>query len=216
MEICAIMDYFAFIKDGEVTMKQNKNDNRQLLLDLAKTYCDREGKHSTPLPQLHVIRRDSRTEAIPGKYTSLVCLVLQGEKKVWSGKNVFRYNPDQYLVSCVDAPAIFQVTNASPRQPYIGLTLELQPSIVYEILHDSSMPESSSNDSNGGFFVEKVTAELAEAFARLMRSIENKDELKLLAPSIVREIHFRLMRSRYGAKISNWGSWEVKRSGSQK
>jgi len=30
-------------------------------------------------------------------------------------------------VSCVDVPAIFHVTKASPQCPYVGLTLELQP-----------------------------------------------------------------------------------------
>jgi AraC-like DNA-binding protein len=175
------------------------------LLGLAMKYCGREGNHSTPLPELKVIRRDKTSEAVPGRYATLVCLVLQGEKQVWSGRKVFRYNPENYLVSCVDVPAIFQVTKASPQQPYVGLTLELHPSIVYEMLHDSSVLEIRGDDSNGGFFVEQVTADLADAFVRLMKSLENKNELKILAPSIVREIYYRLMNSRYGMKIRQLG-----------
>jgi AraC-like DNA-binding protein len=175
------------------------------LLGLAMKYCGREGNHSTPLPELKVIRRDKTSEAVPGRNATLVCLVIQGEKQVWSGRKVFRYNPENYLVSCVDVPAIFQVTKASPQQPYVGLTLELHPSIVYEILHDSSVLEIRGDDSNGGFFVEQVTADLADAFVRLMKSLENKNELKILAPSIVREIYYRLMNSRYGMKIRQLG-----------
>lgn len=185
-----------------------KNENAVItndLLSMAIKYCGREGNYPTSQAGFRVIRRDRTTEAIPGKYATLVCLVLQGEKKVWSGGRVFRYNPENYLVSCVDVPAIFQVTKASPQQPYIGLTLELQPSVVYEILHESSPMEIREEESDGGFFVEKVTPELADAFARLLKSMESKNELKVLGPSIVREIHYRLMNSRYGTKIRQLG-----------
>jgi len=50
-----------------------------------------------------------------------------------------------------------------------------------------------------------VTAELADAFTRLMRTLENKNDLKVLAPSIIREIHYRLMLSRFGIKIRQLG-----------
>ncbi|HTY00038.1 MAG TPA: AraC family transcriptional regulator [Bacteroidota bacterium] len=175
------------------------------LLDLARQYCKREGIYTTPLPGFNVVRRDRTSEAIVGRYATLVCLVLQGEKKVWSGRNVFRYNPESYLVSCVDVPATFQVTKATPKEPYVGLTLELQPSLIYQILHDSPVEDLGEEDVAGGFFVEKVTPALADAFVRLMRSIGTKEELSVLAPSIVREIHFRLMNSRYGTKIRQLG-----------
>jgi AraC-like DNA-binding protein len=186
-------------------MKTQDAEDMKILLTLAMKYCRREGSHSTPLPGLKVVRRDRNSEAVPGRYATLVCLVLQGEKKVWSGRRVFRYNPENYLVSCVDVPAIFQVTKASPQQPYIGLTLELQPSIVYEILHESALLDIKEEDSDGGFFVERVTPELADSFARLLKSLANKDDMKVLAPSIVREIHYRLMNSRYGTKIRQLG-----------
>jgi AraC-like DNA-binding protein len=186
-------------------MKTQGALNTKILLDLAMKYCSREGSHSTPFPGLKVVRRDRTSEAVPGRYATLVCLVLQGEKKVWSGRKVFRYNPENYLVSCVDVPAIFQVTKASQQEPYMGLTLELQPSIVYEILHESTLLDIKEDDSEGGFFVERVGPELADAFARLLKSLTNKNDLDVLAPSIVREIHYRLMNSRYGAKIRQLG-----------
>ncbi len=38
-----------------------------------------------------------------------------------------------------------------------------------------------------------------------MKTLENKNDLKVLAPSIVREIHYLLMSSRYGRKIRQLG-----------
>lgn len=186
-------------------MQTVQTGNTKTLLDLALKYCKQDGIYSTPLPGFKVVRRDRASEAIMGRYATLVCLVLQGEKKVWSGRRVFVYNPENYLVSCVDVPATFQVTKATRQEPYVGLTLELQPSLIYQILQESPGAETGEEDFAGGFFVEKVTLELADAFARLMRSVANKNELSILTPSIVREIHFRLMQSRYGAKIRQLG-----------
>lgn len=186
-------------------MKTSGAEYNKSLLSTALKHCKGEGTHPTPLPELTVIRRDRTTEATPGMYTPAVCFVLQGEKDVWSGNKVYRYNPTSYLVSCIDIPATAQVVGASSRQPFICLKLELQPSIVYDILQGTSPAEIQNEEPEGGFFVEKVTAELADAFSRLMRTLENTNDLKVLAPSIVREIHYRLMKSRFGTKIRQLG-----------
>jgi AraC-like DNA-binding protein len=186
-------------------MKKTVKTRTDALLELARGYCGREGIYSTPLSTVKVVQRDNVTEPTPGRYASLLCIVLQGEKNVWSGNKVYRYNPENYLVSCVDVPAIFQVTKASPQQPYIGLTMELQPSIIYEILHEASLRDVPNKSSEGGFFVEQMTEELTDSFIRLMRSLENDIDRQILAPSIVREIHYRLLTSHYSSKIRQLG-----------
>ncbi len=186
-------------------MKTSGADYTRSLLSAALRYCNGAGVHPTALPELSVIRRDKTTEATPGMYSPAVCFVLQGEKDVWVGNKVYRYNRTNYLVSCLDIPAIAQVVVASSRQPFVCLKLELQASIVYEILQETSPVELQKEQAEVGFYVEKVTAELAEAFARLLRTLENKDDLRVLAPSIMREIHYRLMSSRFGTKVRQLG-----------
>jgi AraC-like DNA-binding protein len=185
--------------------KTSEADSGRSLLSTALRYCYAEGTHSTPLQELTVIRRDRTTQATPGMYSPAVCFVLQGEKDVWTGNKVYRYNPNRYLVSCSDIPAIAQVVVASPKHPYICLKLELQASVVYEILQETSPSEFHNEVPEGGFYVERVTPELANAFARLLRTLENRTDLKLLSPSIIREIHYRLMSSRFGTKIRQLG-----------
>lgn len=76
--------------------------------------------------------------------------------------------------------------------------------MVYEILQETPIADIQGEKAEGGFFIEKVTPELADAFVRLMKILENNDELKILAPSIIREIHYRLLLSRFGTKIRSW------------
>ncbi|MGE5458069.1 MAG: helix-turn-helix domain-containing protein [Methanococcaceae archaeon] len=77
--------------------------------------------------------------------------------------------------------------------------------MVYEILQETPIADIQGEKAEGGFFIEKVTPELADAFVRLMKILENNDELKILAPSIIREIHYRLLLSRFGTKIRQLG-----------
>ena len=175
------------------------------LLAIALDYCRAEGPNPTPLEDLKIVRREHTGEATPGMYRPEVCFVLQGEKNVWVGRRVYRYNPAHYLVSCLNVPAIAQVTAASPEKPFVCLMLALQPSIVYEILQEMPSAGLQSGASPGAVHVEKVTPELADAFARLLRTVSNGSELKLIAPSIVREIHFRLMCSRFGTEVRQLG-----------
>ncbi len=186
-------------------MKKSESALAGGLLSAALKYCLGEGIHPTPLAGLTVVRRNRTIHATPGMYRPEVCFVLQGEKAVWTGNREYHYNPTNYLVSCVDIPAIAKVVEASTNHPFICLKLELQASTVYEILQETSPSEIRPGEAEGGFYVEKVTPELAGAFARLMATLENKNDLKVLAPSIVREIHYRLMSSRFGAMIRQLG-----------
>jgi AraC-like DNA-binding protein len=172
---------------------------------MALNCCREPGIFSTPLPELSIIRRDEISEAMPGMYSPSVCFVLQGEKTVWTGNKVYHYNPSNYLVSCIDVPATAQVVRASHRRPFITLKLDLQASVVYEILQSTSTGGMQKAEPGSAFHVEKVSPELADAFVRLLKAVGDPDDLKILVPYIVREIHYRLMGSRFGAIIRQLG-----------
>ena len=175
------------------------------LVSQALTHCKKEGSNQTAIEGLTIYREDRTTKARPGLYNPIVCLVLQGEKRVWSGKKVLHYNPENYLVSCIDVPALFQVVKATKKQPFIGLTLTLDPSIIYRILQSMPPVETNQQETQGGMYVEKVSSDLRHAFGRLIGSLDDENDRRILAPSIIEEIHYRLLSSRFGAKIRQLG-----------
>jgi AraC-like DNA-binding protein len=186
-------------------MKTSDASYNKDLIATAARQCDGVGVHATAVQGLKVIWRDRTTEPLPTVYGACVCFVLQGAKNVWSGKKVYSYDSSTYLVSCLDLPATSQIAEASPEHPFICLMLDLQPALVYEILQETSPALPRRNEPMGGLFVEKVTPELADAFARLLRTLDNAKDVKFLAPSIIREIHYRLMDSRFGARVRQLG-----------
>jgi len=145
------------------------------LLSMALRYCTGEGTNATPLPGLTVVRRDRILQATPGMYSPEVCFVLQGEKAVWTGNRVYHYNPTNYLVSCVDIPAIAEVVAASTSHPFVCLKLELQARLFTRYCRRPPLPKFARARLREGFYVEKVTPELAGAFARLMATLEKQE-----------------------------------------
>ena len=53
------------------------------------------------------------------------------------GEEVFWYDPGHYLIFTVDLPVVFQVEEASEERPYLGLRLNLAPSLVASVMMES-------------------------------------------------------------------------------
>ncbi len=175
------------------------------LIEACLKFTPHEGFHQTPLSTLQIVKCSAKTEPTHTVYTPCLCYIVQGEKEALIANKVYRYSPSQYLVSSVDIPVTGQVTEASKSRPYLCLVLEIESDVVYEVISNTSASAPTSAPSQRGFYVEKVNPDLSEAFLRLLRAMQNEDDMKFLAPSIVREIVYRLLSSKYGDVVRQLG-----------
>ena len=90
-------------------------------------------------PGFFLVRLSKPTESVQAVYQPAFCLVAQGGKQVLLGEEVYRYDPGHYLILTVDLPVVFQVEEASKEQPYFGLRLDLDPSLVASVLMESGV-----------------------------------------------------------------------------
>ena len=72
-----------------------------------------DGKHSTPIRGLTLIRVSAPTPPVSVVYEPSLCVVAQGAKRVLLGDGAFRYDPARYLLVAADVPATAQVITAS-------------------------------------------------------------------------------------------------------
>ena len=125
-------------------------------------------------------------------YTPMVCLMAQGEKKVFLGDSVFRYTPSTYLISSVDLPVTGMVCNLEPGRPYLALSLAIDISVLGELL--LAMPaRESAEEPTCGLAMGRVDAVLLDCFVRLTRLLEEPQSAEYLAPLITREVLYRLL-----------------------
>ena len=115
---------------------------------------------------------------------------------------IYSYTPSEYLVVSVDLPVVGQVVEASVAAPYLCMQIDIDLHLMSELLtHDAQM-QFSNTAIGRGIFVGRLDAALLDSALRLVSLLDKPDETAFVAPLILREIHYRLLNSPYGAIIA--------------
>lgn len=157
-----------------------------------------------PFPGI-VLGRFSRPtdEPVYSMFKPSFCIVAQGSKEVLLGDEVFRYDPGHYLIATIVLPVVSQVVEATEEKPYLGFQLNLDPTIVAQVLMESGIETKKADAGVKAMNVSPTRVDLLEAALKLIRLLDTPEEMKFLAPPIIREIIFRLLKSEQGARLSH-------------
>jgi AraC-like DNA-binding protein len=157
-----------------------------------------------PFPGI-VLGRFSRPteEQVYAMFKPSFCVIAQGSKEVLLGEEAFRYDPGQYLISTVVLPVVSQVVEATEEKPYLGFQLYLDPAVVASVMMESGIETKKAGATAKAMNVSPIEDELLEAALKLVRLLDTPDEMKFLAPLIIREIIFRLLKGDQGARLSH-------------
>lgn len=136
----------------------------------------------------------------PTVYEPLVCLVLQGAKAAQIGGRTVRYGAGASLIVSHAVPVCAGVVEAGPQAPFVSLALRLDLALVRS-LYDEIGPQESAEAPMQTLSVCEGDAELFDAAARLFRLSQDPVEVRTLAPLVLKEIHFRLLRARHGGML---------------
>jgi AraC-like DNA-binding protein len=174
------------------------------LVELALRYSTSSRCARTPVSALQVVRADRAGDRVHAVHRPSLCLIVQGAKEVTLGTTVFRYRSAQFLFSSVDLPVTGAVIEATPDKPYLCLALEIEPSVVFELASAGCVPVASSRNGRA-IFVGKSDARMTDAFSRLLRCLDHPLDVAVLAPSVIREITYRLLQGPYGDCVRELG-----------
>ncbi len=130
-------------------------------------------------------------------YDPMINLILQGSKTMTVGDRTLRYDPATYFVMSIDLPAVGAVHAAESGEPYLAVSLTLDPTVLATLLADLPKP-LGRYDSDPGFSVAAVTPDLMDAWVRMLRLMDNPDAIAALAPAYEREILFRVLQGPHG------------------
>ena len=182
---------------------QRVRGNRQELLERMARVLPKDGAVEA-LDGLFLARLTKPTETTLALYQPAFCFVVQGGKQVLVGEEVLRYDPGHYLLFTVDLPLIFRVEEASVKEPYFGMRLNLDPTLVASVMMEAGAETRKKGDASvKAMGVNPVDADLLDAVVRLVRLADKPGEQKVLAPLIKREIVYRLLAGGEGARLGH-------------
>jgi AraC-like DNA-binding protein len=170
----------------------------QKLHELRNLAAKAENKRTeTGIPRVAMVQGEIPEHHLAAVYDPMVNLILTGSKTMTVGDRTFHYDPATYFVMSVDLPAVGAVHPSDAGEPYLAISLTLDPTIVGQLLSDIPKP-AGGGLFDSGFSVAPVTSELLDAWVRMMRLMGRPDEVAALAPAYEREILFRVLQGPHG------------------
>lgn len=174
---------------------------QQRMIDLIRRLAPHPGFVPGPLDGVKFMHANRALPRSPVLYEPSICILAQGRKRGYIGEESFVYDAQQYLVMSVPLP--FEVeTEASEAEPLLGIALQVDLTILADLLMALDQAGSYAQSAAKGFFATPVDDVLGDAVLRLLEVMAGPAiEARLLGPAIMREIYYRVLTGSQGGAL---------------
>lgn len=180
------------------------NSTCELRAELARkiaSFLGKEENRITEIPGVSLHRRSSPTPPCQAIYHPGVIVVAQGSKQVNLGSTSFIYDESHFLLTAVDLPIVSWVAKATEEFPCLVFSLKLEMSMVRELLSHEEILVAEATSDSPGMSIGTTTPEFLNACCRLVDLLESPQDIPFLGGLIQREIIYRVLRGRVGARL---------------
>ena len=178
---------------------------RQALAARLLQQAPAEGLHTLEaLPGLMIYRADQLSGSVCGVYEPCVAVVVQGSKRVVLGSDTLVYDSTRYLLTSLNLPTVATILEASPAQPYLAVVLRLDLREVATLMLSGTVPAAPpppDTQEHRAMGTGLLTLPLLQAFERLLDIAAQPEHAPVLAPLVLREIHYRLLVGEQGGRL---------------
>lgn len=151
----------------------------------------------TGIPRVAMVQGAVPEHLLAAVYDPMINLILRGSKSMTVGDRTLRYDPATYFVMSIELPAVGTVHPAVSGEPYLAVSLTLDPTVLSTLLGDLPKP-GGRYEQDAGFSVTAVTPELMDAWLRMLRLMGRPEDIAALAPAYEREILYRVLQGPHG------------------
>lgn len=151
----------------------------------------------TGIPRVAMVQGSIPEHMLAAVYDPMINLILQGSKSMTVGDRTLHYDPATYFVMSIELPAVGSVHPAISGEPYLAVSLTLDPMVLSMLLADLPKP-AGHYENDPGFSVAAVTPQLMDTWVRMLRLMESPEEIAALAPVYEREILYRVLQGPHG------------------
>jgi AraC-like DNA-binding protein len=151
----------------------------------------------TGIPRVAMVQGAIPEHLLAAVYEPMINLILQGSKSLTVGDRTLHYDPATYFVMSIELPAVGVVNPAVTGEPYLAVSLTLEPTVLNTLLNDLPAPTGRS-EQEAGFSVAAVTPALMDAWVRMLRLMGDPVAIAALAPAYEREILYHVLQGPHG------------------
>lgn len=185
----------------QVALTKNK---RQLyeteLIEIMSRFAHKNGLAEV-LPNIWIAHSFQPTESEMSVSKSVICVIAQGSKAVYLNETLFHYSAGSYLISTLNLPIKSKVVEASKDKPYLNFMIVIDPTLIADVMLELSIIPTNT-PSVKAMDVGLLDVDLLEGVVKLARLFDNPYDAQFLAPLILREMIYRLLRGDQSARLS--------------
>ncbi|KEO50768.1 AraC family transcriptional regulator [Thioclava pacifica] len=174
------------------------------LTECAERLWNSHGKQ-LPIDGLTLTRRTTPSGPFHGVYKPSLCVVLRGAKVSRLGAHAFCYDAGKCLITSLEVPIRAEVVEASPSAPYLAFALNLDTTLVAEMLIGARGEDAGEGRTPPALAVHEMDEGLLDPLARLLALADAPADIPVLAPMLHREIVWRLLNGPQGAALRQVG-----------
>ncbi len=185
----------------EIINTEEVNKRQHELASIINDLINIDGTNSTKIPALCLIRTSSISEPLHTVHEPSLCVIAQGSKLVTLAGEIYQYDPASFMIASVHLPMCGQILQASHETPFLGIQLVFTADQILDIMNESNQTWRGKMSSGRGLLVSKTSPQLLDAIIRLLRLLENPEDIPVLSPLIIREIFYRVLQGEQGDLI---------------
>ncbi|HAT33382.1 MAG TPA: AraC family transcriptional regulator [Janthinobacterium sp.] len=152
----------------------------------------------TGMPRVAMVQGSIPEHQLAAAYEPMINLILRGSKSMSVGGRTLHYDPATYFVMSVALPAAGVVRPSETGEPYLAVSLTLDAGTIANLLADLPDTGKRWGDEKNAFSIAAVTAELLDAWVRMLRLMNHPSDIPALAPGYEREILYRVLQGPMG------------------
>jgi AraC-like DNA-binding protein len=183
----------------------NLDKTNTLLIKALKRLMPEPGTFETGIKGFKMARRDELYRMSWCFQNPIIALMVQGKKHAVVGTEEIVHSPKTCAVIGVDLPSEGRIVEATPEKPCLVVFLDLDASVFSELLAQIPSPETrglyDKPSPQPGMTIVDVDPYILDAFLRLTELIASPVEQVVLAPLIIRELHYRLLQGPLGSQL---------------
>ncbi|RXK13956.1 AraC family transcriptional regulator [Halarcobacter mediterraneus] len=183
----------------ESTIQEFQKD---LLEFINKKYSlsDTNAEIQSEIPNLDFYFANKTTEFHAIMYEPSLCIILQGEKTVIFGEDMYTYGGKGYLLSSTHIHAKVKIIEATEEKPFVSFRLRFELKDIYDVIKNINPKKLIINKKlEKALFFDEMKEKLYGPISRLIKLLDKeKNEIDYLAPLIIKEILFILINDKSG------------------
>lgn len=177
-----------------------RSESQRRTAELIARLCPTEGITMTALDGVMTLRADGPLKRMPTLYEPSICIVVQGRKRGFHGERTYVYDAQHFLALAVPLPFESE-TECTPEEPMLALALRVDTQLTAELALAIDEARGPVVHEPKPMMATRMDEGLADATRRLCAALVSPLDARMLAPSILREVTYRVLTSEQGGSL---------------